>query len=60
MFKSLIRTFLDGLIAGILYLNVGDFVRPFFPPLPFGLSDALFLGVLVLAIDYILQNTVRI
>ena len=60
MFKDLLRTFLDGVIASVLYTLLGGFILPILPPLPFGLSDAIFFGVLVLIIDYILKNLARL
>jgi len=60
MLKSLLRTFLDGVIAGILYNFVGGMIAAYLPPLPFGLAGAIVLGVLVLIVDYILQNFARL
>lgn len=60
MLKTLLRTFLDGAIAGIVYLNVGGLITGALPPLPFGLSGAIVLGVLVLIVDYILHNFARL
>ncbi len=60
MLKNLLRAFLDGAIAGILYNFVGGMIAAYLPPLPFGLSGAIVLGVLVLVVDYILQNVARL
>jgi len=60
MLKGLLRAFLDGAIAGILYNFIGGFIVVYLPPLPFGLSGAIVLGVFVLIIDYILQNFARL
>jgi len=60
MLKGLLRTFLDGAIAGILYNFVGGMIVGYLPPLPFGLSGAIVLGILVLIVDYILQNFARL
>lgn len=60
MLKGLLRAFLSGAIAGILYNFVGGIIVGFLPPLPFGLSSAVVLGILVLIIDYILQNYARL
>lgn len=60
MLKGLLRTFLDGVIAGILYNFVGGLIASYLPPLPFGLSGAIVLGILVLIVDYILQNFAKL
>lgn len=60
MLKGLLRAFLDGAIAGLLYNFVGGLIASYLPPLPFGLSGAIVLGILVLVIDYILQNVARL
>ncbi|MEM5797249.1 MAG: hypothetical protein QXD72_02975 [Candidatus Aenigmatarchaeota archaeon] len=60
MFKNLLRAFLDGVIAGILYNFLGGFIAGFLPPLPLGLSGAVILGIFVLIVDYILQNVARL
>lgn len=58
--KGLLRAFLDGAIAGILYNFAGPLIAGFIPPLPFGLSGAIVLGILVLIVDYILKNVARL
>jgi len=58
--KGLLRAFLDGVIAGILYNFIGGLIAGFIPPLPFGLSSAIVLGILVLIVDYILHNFARL
>lgn len=60
MLKALLRTFLDGVIAGLLYFNIGGFIVALLPPLPFGFSSAIVLGILVLIVDYILQNIAKL
>ncbi|MBI1979110.1 MAG: hypothetical protein HYS62_03580 [Candidatus Aenigmarchaeota archaeon] len=60
MLKDLLRTFLDGAIAGILYNFVGGLISTVIPPLPFGLSAAIVLGILVLVVDYILKNLAKL
>ena len=60
MMKGLLRTFIDGFLAGILYNFVGGIIASFLPPLPFGLSGAIVLGILVLIVDYILQNVAHL
>lgn len=60
MLKGLLRAFLSGAIAGIIYNFAGFAIAGFLPPLPFGISGAIVLGVLVLIIDYILQNFARL
>ncbi len=60
MLKGLLRAFLDGAIAGLLYNFVGGLIASYLPPLPFGLSGAIVLGIFVLVIDYILQNVARL
>lgn len=54
-----IRIFLAGVFAYILYSFVEEYVRGFFAnrfPLPLFLSQALFFGVLVLALDFIMKK----
>lgn len=60
MLKNLLRTFLDGVIAGILYNFVGGTIVALLPPIPFGISGAVVLGVLVLIVDYILHNFAKL
>ena len=60
MLKNLLRAFLDGVIAGVLYNFVGGYIVLFLPPLPFGLSGAVVLGILVLIVDYILSNFAKL
>lgn len=60
MLKNLLRAFLDGVIAGILYNFIGGLVAGFLPLLPFGLSGAIVLGILVLIVDYILSNFAKL
>ena len=60
MLKNLLRTFLDGAIAGILYNLIGGMIVGYLPPLPFGISGAVVLGILVLVVDYILHNFAKL
>lgn len=59
MFKSLIRGFLAGALAGLVYNFTATMIMQFMPLLPFGLSNAVVLGILVMVFDYILENVVR-
>lgn len=58
MFKNLLRLFLDGAVAGLIYSFIGDL--NFLPSLPLGITNAIVIGVLVLVIDYILHNLARL
>lgn len=60
MMKGLLRAFLSGAIAGIIYNFGGGLLVSYLPLLPFGLSGAIVLGILVLIVDYILQNFARL
>jgi len=60
MLKGLLRAFLSGAIAGLIYNFGGGLLASYLPPLPFGLSGAIVLGVFVLVIDYILQNFAKL
>ena len=60
MLKALLRTFLDGVVAGILYNLIGGLIIGYLPPLPFGISGAIVLGILVLIVDYILHNFAKL
>lgn len=60
MLKNLLRVFLDGFIAGVIYNFVGGLLVGYLPILPFGLSGAIVLGILVLIVDYILHNVAKV
>lgn len=60
LLKNLLRPFLDGVVASILFNIIGSRIVSYLPPLPFGLSNAIVLGVLVLIVDYILENVLRL
>lgn len=59
MLKNLLRLFLDGVIASIIYNFAGFMIVGFLPALPFGISSAIVIGILVVVVDYILQNLLR-
>ncbi|MBI2547577.1 MAG: hypothetical protein HYW23_03985 [Candidatus Aenigmarchaeota archaeon] len=56
MFKSLLRAFLDGVIASFLFYIIGGILVSFMGSLPYLIANSLVFGVLVLIVDYILQN----
>lgn len=58
--KELARLFLDGVLAGIIFNLAGNFVLVYLPSLPFGISSAFVIGILVLIIDFILREVVRL
>lgn len=60
MLKNLLRVFLAGAIGGIIYNLIGGLLTTYLPSLPFGFSSAIVLGILVLIVDYILQNVARL
>ncbi len=59
MLKNLLRLFLDGVIASIIYNLAGFTIVGFLPSLPFGISNAIVIGIVVVVVDYILQNLLR-
>lgn len=60
MLKDLLRLFLDGVLAGIIYNFAGGYVVGFLPQLPAGIAGAVVIGILVLIIDFILKDAVRL
>ncbi len=60
LLKNILRPFLDGVVASILFNVVGGLIVGYLPSLPFGLSGALVFGVLVLIVDYILETVLRL